>query len=229
MGVMETHECVPTSTKTCSVCQSVKSQTEFYGKQAQCKDCYNVKRKAYYEANKAKVLERCAKRRSEKQDQIREYMARYYVENRQRILEKCAEYRNREDVRERELQRQRMYYAARAVEIQLKRKQQLIHDEGMRQRRKDLYRRHYQANFERYTEKTARRRRHLDKATPQWANLDAIRQIYKESSRISQETGIRHHVDHIIPIKGKNVCGLHVESNLQIIPALDNHEKFNKF
>lgn len=65
--------------------------------------------------------------------------------------------------------------------------------------------------------------------TPAWANLDAIRTIYEESARISKETGIEHHVDHMVPLQGKKVSGLHVEYNLQILPASENVKKHNRF
>lgn len=65
--------------------------------------------------------------------------------------------------------------------------------------------------------------------TPQWADEDAIRSIYDECAKTSKRTGIKHHVDHVVPLNGKNVCGLHVASNLQIIPAIENLRKRNKW
>ena len=66
-------------------------------------------------------------------------------------------------------------------------------------------------------------------ATPKWVDWEKVRAIYREARRISDFTGIPHHVDHIVPLQGKNVCGLHWELNLQIIPASENCEKFNKW
>lgn len=69
-----------------------------------------------------------------------------------------------------------------------------------------------------------RRAMKLD-ATPRWADHDAILAIYAECARITRETGIRHHVDHIIPLRGKNVRGLHVHYNLQVLEARQNISK----
>jgi hypothetical protein len=60
------------------------------------------------------------------------------------------------------------------------------------------------------------------KQTPKWANLEKIKDIY-----INRPKG--HHVDHIIPLQGHNVCGLHVENNLQYLTAFENISKGNKF
>lgn len=62
-----------------------------------------------------------------------------------------------------------------------------------------------------------------------WADMDAIKKVYAEARRISLETGIKHHVDHVLPVNGDLVSGLHVETNLQILTALDNIKKGNRF
>lgn len=67
------------------------------------------------------------------------------------------------------------------------------------------------------------------KALPAWANLEKIKDIYRDRQLLSEMTGVLHHVDHIIPLQGKLVSGLHVEYNLRIIPASENLSKNNQF
>lgn len=66
------------------------------------------------------------------------------------------------------------------------------------------------------------------RALPAWADLDAIEAIYAEAQRIQAETGEPQHVDHIVPIISKLVCGLHCEANLRVLPAVDNLRKNNR-
>lgn len=60
------------------------------------------------------------------------------------------------------------------------------------------------------------------KATPLWADLEAIKIIYLNCPD-------NYTVDHIVPLQGKNVCGLHVEYNLQYLTSIENSKKSNKF
>lgn len=64
--------------------------------------------------------------------------------------------------------------------------------------------------------------------TPEWANMKEIENIYIESAK-RRGQGEDVHVDHIFPLRGKLVSGLHVENNLRIIPAIANMRKANRF
>jgi hypothetical protein len=55
------------------------------------------------------------------------------------------------------------------------------------------------------------------------------RAIYREAQRLTAATGVAHHVDHEIPLQGVLVSGLHVHNNLQILTALENIKKRNRF
>lgn len=98
-----------------------------------------------------------------------------------------------------------------------------------RKRKNANSRAYYQRNKVECAERCARRNRIAKAATPIWANFDSILAKYKERETMSKVTGIVHHVDHIIPLQGKTVCGLHVHNNLRVIPARDNMTKSNKF
>lgn len=74
-----------------------------------------------------------------------------------------------------------------------------------------------------------RRRLAEKRQMPSWANREAILALQKLAAKVSRDTGIPHHVDHIIPLRGKLVCGLHVETNMQIIEAKVNLSKGAKF
>jgi hypothetical protein len=68
--------------------------------------------------------------------------------------------------------------------------------------------------------------------TPLWLSTEdhkTIVSVYEESSSRTKETGIRHNVDHVVPLQGKLVCGLHVPWNLQVITASENSSKYNNF
>lgn len=76
----------------------------------------------------------------------------------------------------------------------------------------------------------AKRRASKLKATPSWLtdyDWEMIRWTYSAAKVAEEHYGEPYHVDHIIPLQGENVCGLHVPWNLQVITAKDNLSKSN--
>ena len=66
-------------------------------------------------------------------------------------------------------------------------------------------------------------------AFPKWADREKIKEIYNLAEEKTQSSGIIHEVDHIVPLAGKNVCGLHNEHNLQVLTKEENRKKTNNF
>ena len=78
----------------------------------------------------------------------------------------------------------------------------------------------------------ARRRARKLRATPKWLTQEQdleIKLIYKTARELEDMDGVKRHVDHIVPLKGKDVRGLHVPWNLQILTAEQNLSKNNSY
>lgn len=66
------------------------------------------------------------------------------------------------------------------------------------------------------------------RATPPWADSEKIREFYRRAAELTQTTGVKHEVDHIYPLQGELVCGLHCAANLQILTKVENIRKSNR-
>lgn len=78
----------------------------------------------------------------------------------------------------------------------------------------------------------AKRRASKLQATPKWLSsehMSQIKDIYTEAQDLRWLNEEPLHVDHIVPLQGKNVCGMHVPWNLQILTASKNISKGNRF
>lgn len=88
-----------------------------------------------------------------------------------------------------------------------------------------------QANPEKANFRAGKRRAAKLQRTPKWLTASdwiEIKWAYRIASERSKETGIKHAVDHIIPLQGENISGLHVPWNLQILTVSANCSKHNK-
>lgn len=98
--------------------------------------------------------------------------------------------------------------------------------------RKQSYRRaHKFANPDLYKELVSLRRRRFRQATPRWLTAEdklEIRLKYRLAIEMTRRTGVRHVVDHVVPLQGEEVCGLHVPWNMEVITQDENLKKSNK-
>jgi len=97
---------------------------------------------------------------------------------------------------------------------------------------KRAYRKKYdELNPEQRKARCSARRARFKQATPKWLTAEQkkeIRDKYLEAQQLIRKTGKRFEVDHMEPILGEDVCGLHVPWNLQILLKEDNLKKSNK-
>ena len=78
----------------------------------------------------------------------------------------------------------------------------------------------------------SKRRAAIRNRTPSWLTVDdlwLIEEAYSLAQMRTKLFGFKWHVDHIIPLHGRKVSGLHVPNNLQVIPATVNHRKAASF
>lgn len=120
------------------------------------------------------------------------------------------------------------YYDTNADELNRKCRESYYENHADRTAQQKEYRQTARGRAAHIAKANARRAAKLQR-TPAWADMEAIKSLYEESARLQDLTGIEFHIDHVIPLQGELVSGLHVETNLQVIPAALNVRKSNKF
>ena len=204
--------------KECSKCNIKKDLSEYStnrgnksGLSYTCKECARIA---------------SAKWRVDNSDRQRVNCNRWYTNNKERVLENTRKWRkNNPGARAKESARYRAKYPEKS-KMYLKayrdrNREKLAKDALVRQKNNLAY----------SASQTAKRRATKLNATPKWLtkfDLDYIKHLYLQSQELSKITEIEHNVDHIIPLQGKTVCGLHIPWNLQVITAEYNRVKSNE-
>lgn len=148
---------------------------------------------------------------------------KYYIKNRGYILNREKEYKENNKNKIKEYNKQ--YYLDNK-EKRLKYNKKHYHNNV--EKEKERRKKYYFDNKEKYVACVAKRRAIKLQATPDWLteeHLEDIEWCYWLAGHDSENL----HVDHIVPLQGNNVCGLHVPWNLRVILAKDNLSKSNKF
>lgn len=187
-----------------------------------CSRCKNLKNECKFNKDRSKkrgyssYCKVCKKERElETRYSINERRREYYHKNKERILklQMMDRIKNADKYRERE-----------ALRSESKKEYRMKNKEALTKKAK-IYRTTNQSD---YNYREAKRRATKIQATPYWSELNEIKVLYKKVKWLESLTGLKYHVDHVIPLKGENVCGLHVWANLQILEEKLNISKGNR-
>lgn len=205
-------------TKTCKICKIDKEISCFSinkskkdGFHYNCKLCDSEKVRNWYNNNKEKASVRRKEYKNNNKEKIKNIEIARYAKNKEKILN------------------DRKKYYAKNKKLVIAR---VLSWSNKNIDKKRMYlRNHYNKNKIEYLVKSSRRRAGIDMATPSWLSaieLAQIQEMYDIAAAKRIQTGIDYHVDHICPLNGKNVMGLHVPWNLQVITKFENLSKGNR-
>ncbi len=184
---------------------------ERYTQDGNCAVCKRSSYKDWLAANPDKMKEIKAKNYAENADACRAYSLQWWRENRERVRENKRRWNKKHAVKHREEARR-------------------WREENPERFRQNS--RRWERNNRHYTRaKWAARHALKLKATPSWLTEEhkaEIAYIYEQAVLAEKLTGVKHHVDHVEPLRGEDRCGLHVPWNLQILTAEENRSKGNR-
>lgn len=204
------------------VCQKQGHEERYTN--GRCAECDRERSRARYAANKQQYKENCKAWRAANPDLYQANNRAYYAATRDaHIASARASYeKDKEGAKERiKLWAQSNPEKRAAIRRRW--------DELNREQRRASAKATRMADPGKELAKTRKRQAVLAQRLPAWADDAAIRTIYREAARLTKATGVEHHVDHDIPLRGRKVSGLHVHNNLKVVTADVNLKKGNRW
>lgn len=110
--------------------------------------------------------------------------------------------------------------------------QRISYMKSYRENNKDYFQNWRKTNYDLCRAQLAKYRSKKAQATPKWlskGDFDKIKAVYTQARDCEVVSGESYQVDHIIPLNGEGICGLHVPWNLQVLPADINASKGNRY
>jgi len=192
------------------------------GLTSSCKNCKKEYEDAYRLAHKKEIAVRAKIQRNKNPG----YHAEWIENNKERHAEiqKKSKQKHKEKINKKGLE---YYYKNRERQLALAKKRR---DENP-EKEKTKGKKFRQENKGTINAKTAARRAQKLLATPKWLDEWQRREnkkFYLKAARTTKEMGVPYHVDHIFPLQGENVSGLHVPWNLRVILGSENESKNNR-
>jgi len=234
--------------KTCARCKLPQPRDNFTnctsrkdGKNPYCKTCTRKASKAYTAKNPEKAKARGAAWYAANKERHAERGHKWFLDHPGKASEYCKRWRDTHPGENNRLSRE--WYAANREQALLSDKQSrernlekfLIRERESyakrADRRKETGKEWRTKNKDRVAFHASKRRSALAQRTPEWLtddDFEAMAAFFNEARRMTEALGVLHHVDHIIPLKGKTVSGLNVPWNLQVLSATENLKKSNR-
>lgn len=150
----------------------------------------------------------------------------FYVKNTEKVKQKVQNYRDNNKHKIKELSKK---YRENNREI-LKQKKLIDYEKNKEVRRLEKLE-SMRKTLPKVLARNKKRQLELTKRTPKWLTKEdfkCIELLYVYANKMRNKYDMEFHVDHIIPLNGKLVSGLHVPWNLRVIPQKDNLSKGNR-
>lgn len=204
--------------KECKLCKTSLPLSDYHkdsdkpdGYRYECKTCRKSISASYYETNK---------------ERKKAYGRKYYSENSEKVIRSVKIRKNKHPSKI--VKSNKNWYLNNKDKVLKVRKKYYDHNTD---KVKGQHRKWSQANKYKLRSYGMKRNALKIKATPKWLTKEHYEQIktfYKKAMEMTISTGIPHEVDHIVPLRGLSVRGLHVPWNLQVLTKSENSSKSNR-